>query len=188
MLAAIEKSVDAMLASYAVLERAERQTGVRKSHLLGFVMAVTLSIPLAFLFPGLICAPLSLVYPLWATARAAEGHDKAEDVQWLAYWLCYGLLALSLGVTEAPILRRFFPKSKIMAIARALFLVYLYAPPTRGATLVWNKALRPLLHAVQSFCPKLSRSPSSRQDKKKADVAKTLKEMRNRSKSASGEK
>ena len=194
-LAEMEKQLDSHLSAHPVFEQVERQTGIRKTHLVGMFGVLFLSAVLSFIFPGLFFAVLNLAYPVWATARAADGHDKSEDVQWLAFWICYGLLSMKVDVLAAPILTRLFSPFTI-SLLRSGLLVFLYAPQTRGATLLWNQALRPILHVLNNTCPALSKSASGKPiglkngvnfDKKRADVAKTLSDMRNRSKSGSGD-
>lgn len=192
-LAELEKTLDTTLSAYPVFEQVERQTGIRKTHMVAMAGILLLSALLSLVFPGLFFAVLTLAYPLWATAQAADGHDKAEDVQWLSYWICYGLTFLKMDVVAAPLLSRLFSPFTI-AVLRSAVLIFLYAPQTRGATLVWHQALRPLLHLLNSACPALSKSASGTNggmkgnfEKKRADVAKTLSEMRNRSKSGSGD-
>jgi receptor expression-enhancing protein 5/6 len=187
----IERQLDSKLSSYPIFEQVEKRVGIRKTHLVGIASGLTLSIPLTFLFPGLLLAALSLGYPLWATAWAAGKHRKAEDVQWLAFWLCYGLLILTVDILAGPILKRLFPSSILVSLARTLFLVFLYAPPTRGATLAWHKILRPILLKAEASLPGLARSPSGKsslaKDKISIDVDKAVNYMRTRSKSGSDE-
>lgn len=191
-LAELEKNLDKQLSAYPAFEQVERQTGIRKTHLVGMSGVLVLSALLSFLFPGLFFAVIALAYPLWATAQAADGNDKAEDVQWLSYWICYGLLSLKVDIMAAPLLNRLFSPFTI-SLLRSGALIFLYAPQTRGATLIWHQALRPLLHLFNNTCPSLSKSASGKPnglknfDKKRADVAKTLNEMRNRSKSGSAD-
>lgn len=190
----LEKKLDAKLSAHPIFERAERQTGIRKTHQVGIVTILVLSSLLSFIFPGLFVAVVSLAFPMLATARAADGHDKAEDVQWLSYWLCYANLLMA-EVLLNPLLRKFM-SPPIVALLRSFLLVFLFAPQFRGATLVWHQLLRPLLKALESTCPFLCATSSGKSssnvknnplDKKHSDIAKTLNEMRNRSKSGSGE-
>lgn len=182
----IERTLDAKLAAIPAFEQAERQTGIRKTHLVVMAGALCLSFPLTLVFPGLLTFVLTLAYPLFATARAADGHDKSEDVQWLAYWLVYGLSVLFFDVLCGGLVRRFLAPI-ILVPFRIALLVFMYAPQTKGASLMWQQALRPALHVIVATCPGLQRSQSGRSgpskaalEKKRVEVAKALNEMRNR--------
>ncbi|KAK3025377.1 hypothetical protein RJ639_044917 [Escallonia herrerae] len=37
---------------------------------------------------------ITLVYPLYASIRAIETRSRADDQQWLTYWVLYSLLTL----------------------------------------------------------------------------------------------
>jgi receptor expression-enhancing protein 5/6 len=37
---------------------------------------------------------VATVYPVYASAKAIESKDKADDTQWLSYWAVYGSLIL----------------------------------------------------------------------------------------------
>ena len=195
-----ERQLDAFLKQYPVAEQAERQLGIRKTHLVALAGLLLVSSVLSLFFPGFLLAVITLCYPIYASAQAADGHDKAEDVHWLAYWILYAKVHVGLDLVLYPFILKAFLSKDLYAILKAALLVYLYAPQTRGATLIWLKAGKPMLHFINSTCPGLNKSASAssyasqlqqntNNNKKRLDVAKALNEMRNRSssKEASGD-
>ncbi|KHG03989.1 HVA22-like protein a [Gossypium arboreum] len=46
---------------------------------------------------------ISLLYPLYASVRAIESESRADDRQWLTYWVLYSMITL-LELTFAKVI------------------------------------------------------------------------------------
>lgn len=182
-----EKTLDKRLSDlHPVFEQAERQTGFRKTQLLMMSATLLVSLILSYPFPGFFYLTIATAYPILASARAANGHDKEKDVQWLAYWIIYS----AVHFVEVFLRSNLLSRIPFYEIIRTVALVYLWAPQTKGALLVWHLLLQPKVQCMEANCSFLKGNGGSKMmngvEKKRLDVAKTLNEIRNRaSKSAS---
>jgi len=82
--------------------------------------------------------------PIYQSFKALRSKTKADDELWLTYWVTYG----SLGLFESCIDAVFF-WMPLYYIAKIVFLVWCYAPQTRGATVVYERVLGPLFGTLQ---------------------------------------
>src|SRR5689334_14142091 len=83
----LERTADRELSKYPVFLQIERQTGLRKTTIVGLALASIFSILLIWTASNLFLVLTVICYPTLMTVAAMEAHDKAEDTQWLAYWL-----------------------------------------------------------------------------------------------------
>jgi receptor expression-enhancing protein 5/6 len=83
---------------------------------------------------------LGFAFPAYASFRAIESPDKDDDTQWLTYWVVFS--AFSLLEVFSDILAESFPMYFAFKFA---LLIWLSAPPTRGAEYVYKTFVRPFL-------------------------------------------
>lgn len=122
------------------LQRLENVSSVPKEYLaLGAALLV-----LVFLYTGLMasltCTVIGVVYPTYASFKAIETTRKDDDTQWLTYWTIFGVFSTLEHFSQ--IIVKWMPFFYIM---KAVFLVYLMYPGTRGAVVLYQKFLQPLL-------------------------------------------
>ncbi|KAL3511137.1 hypothetical protein ACH5RR_030538 [Cinchona calisaya] len=81
---------------------------------------------------------VSLVYPLYASIKAIETKSRADDRQWLTYWVLYSLVTL-FELTFFKVLEWFpiWPYAKLVAIC------WLVLPQFNGADYVYEHFIRP---------------------------------------------
>jgi len=107
----------------------------------------------AFLYftlgPAHVTNLLGFALPAVASFHAIESVDKADDTQWLTYWVVFS--AFSLVETFADMLSENFPMYYAFKFA---FLIFLAAPNTRGAETIYKNFLRPLLLENESSIDK----------------------------------
>jgi hypothetical protein len=89
----------------------------------------------------ILSAVITVVYPGFKSIKALETKDTEDDDKvWLTYWCVFGISTL---VDEfAFILLSFIPFYFYIKLA---FFVWLMAPQTQGATIIYKSVLRPLL-------------------------------------------
>lgn len=93
-----------------------------------------------------LCNVAGFAYPAFASFRAIRTDTKKDDTQWLTYWCVFGALSVAdffrsiEDMTGSLVLKwHFFCSRPIMSVfplywlVKTLFLVWLYAPQTRGA-------------------------------------------------------
>ncbi|XVF54290.1 hypothetical protein PTKIN_Ptkin05aG0169000 [Pterospermum kingtungense] len=81
---------------------------------------------------------ISLLYPLYASVRAIESESRADDRQWLTYWVLYSMITL-LELTFAKVIE-WIP---IWSYAKLIFTCWLVIPYFSGAAYVYEHYLRP---------------------------------------------
>ncbi|KAB2053394.1 hypothetical protein ERO13_A12G176400v2 [Gossypium hirsutum] len=81
---------------------------------------------------------ISLLYPLYASVRAIESESRADDRQWLTYWVLYSMITL-LELTFAKVIE-WIP---IWSHAKLIFTCWLVIPYFSGAAYVYEHYLRP---------------------------------------------
>ncbi|KAM7464528.1 hypothetical protein LguiA_032649 [Lonicera macranthoides] len=81
---------------------------------------------------------ITLAYPLYASIKAIETKSRADDQQWLTYWVIYSLITLfELTFTK---LLEWFP---IWPYAKLIAICWLVLPYFNGATYVYEHFIRP---------------------------------------------
>ncbi|KAI8869487.1 hypothetical protein GQ42DRAFT_156172 [Ramicandelaber brevisporus] len=81
-------------------------------------------------------------YPAYASIRAIESPASNDDTQWLTYWVVFSFL----NVVEyfSGIILYFVP---FYMLFKVLFVMWLYAPSTRGAEQLYGMIIRPVFVA-----------------------------------------
>ncbi|KAK4052436.1 ER membrane protein DP1/Yop1 [Microbotryomycetes sp. JL201] len=128
------------LSKYPALNKLESQVGVPKAY---FTLAIgtVFSVFIFFnLFAGFLSNLLGWGIPAYLSLKALDtpGHD--DDVQWLTYWIIFG--GFNFIESMSTIIVAWFPYYYTF---KTIFILYLILPGTRGATVVFNKVVRPVL-------------------------------------------
>lgn len=101
---------------------------------------------LSFGLTNLACYFVGMLYPIYGSFRAIESNDVKDDAQWLTYWVVY-MTVEAFEVFGAFALNwiPFYYEQKLM------FLIWLFAPQTRGAQFLYDNYIKPFLvkHASQ---------------------------------------
>ncbi|XP_050980395.1 receptor expression-enhancing protein 3 [Labeo rohita] len=80
------------------------------------------------------------LYPAYYSYKAVKTKNVKEYVRWMMYWIVFALFTVVETVTDLTI--AWFPLYYEIKIA---FVIWLLSPYTRGASLIYRKALHPLL-------------------------------------------
>ncbi|XP_071696319.1 HVA22-like protein a [Rutidosis leptorrhynchoides] len=93
-----------------------------------------------------LAGPLvSLAYPLYASIRAIETRNTADDQQWLTYWVLYSMITLfELTCYQ---LVEWIP---FWSYAKFILTCWLVIPQFSGAAYVYQHYVRPFYHGNQT--------------------------------------
>eukprot|EP00457_Paulinella_chromatophora_P010816 gb/GEZN01010932.1/.p1 GENE.gb/GEZN01010932.1/~~gb/GEZN01010932.1/.p1 ORF type:complete len:225 (-),score=36.99 gb/GEZN01010932.1/:399-1073(-) len=91
------------------------------------------------------CNLVGFVYPVYCSFKALKSDSKEDDTQWLTYWIVYGFFNTFESITD--LLLAWIPFYYLLKI---VFLVWLMAPQTMGATMVYKNLIEPQLAKYES--------------------------------------
>jgi len=127
-----------------VLGQIESKTGVDRFFIVASI-ALLFSLYLIFgHFAELVCNFIGFLYPAYVSIKAIESASKADDTQWLTYWVVFGVFSI-VEFAEDEIVG-YFP---VYWLFKCAFLLYLSLPVTRGAEKLYAKAIRPAFNKYQ---------------------------------------
>lgn len=122
------------------LKTLSEKTGLKVS----YIMAVFFTILLIFVLlewgSFLITSLVGFIYPAYMSFKAIESTDSNDDTQWLTYWVVYSFFTVFNDIVIYFL--GFIPFFYILKVA---LYVWMFHPRTKGAVLVYSKAIRPLL-------------------------------------------
>ncbi|XP_043109861.1 receptor expression-enhancing protein 3 [Puntigrus tetrazona] len=84
------------------------------------------------------------LYPAYYSYKAVKTKNVKEYVRWMMYWIVFALFSVVETVTDLTI--AWFPLYYEIKIA---FVIWLLSPYTRGASVIYRKALHPLLSSKE---------------------------------------
>jgi hypothetical protein len=144
-LSCMDERLDRELSKHAVFLQAERRTGIRKTRLVYLTVAGLVGFFVLKWAADVVLALVAFVYPAVKTVTAIERGDKKEDAHWLVYWV-----VLAFWSTVESLTGELFPAIIPMyAVIKLAICIWLFSPQTRGATVVYERALRPVVLAVR---------------------------------------
>ncbi|KAL4980226.1 protein yop1 [Aspergillus desertorum] len=131
--------LDKELSKYPVLNNLERQTSVPKVYvILGLGGIYTFLV--FFNIAGQLLVNLAgFILPTYYSLDALFSAGKADDTQWLTYWVVYAFFTVVESAISAPY---WFPFYYIFKFALILWLAL---PQTNGAQIVFKSLLQPLV-------------------------------------------
>ncbi|KAL4800962.1 TB2/DP1, HVA22 family-domain-containing protein [Aspergillus venezuelensis] len=131
--------LDKELSKYPVLNNLERQTSVPKVYvILGLGGIYTFLV--FFNIAGQFLTNLAgFIIPTYYSLNALFTAGKADDTQWLTYWVVFSFLTVIESAVSAPY---WFP---FYYIFKFVLVLWLSLPQTNGAQVVFNSLLQPLV-------------------------------------------
>ncbi|TPX51201.1 hypothetical protein SeLEV6574_g00424 [Synchytrium endobioticum] len=118
----------------------ERKTKVPKTYLFGGAGGVLAILIFFNVWGNLLTNLIGFVYPAYASFKAIESSNKEDDVQWLTYWVVFGLLNVLEFFTD--ILLFWIP---FYYTCKTALILYLLLPQFQGAAFLYQKFIRPTL-------------------------------------------
>lgn len=129
------------------LEYISRMLKVHPAYvILGTFVVLFLPIILG-LWPSFFVNLLGFLYPGYMTIKTAGNQDREALKQWLSYWLTFGFMELIDGLLIL-IFLYFLP---FFYPIKALFLIWLFYPKSKGASFLYEKAFRRLYQKIKSL-------------------------------------
>lgn len=89
---------------------------------------------------NIVCSLLTCIYPLTQSIRSIESGSSDDDKKWLCFWTVFGMFQtteLFLGF-----ILEFIPYYYWLRVA---FFIYLMAPQTQGADVLYRSVFKPFL-------------------------------------------
>ena len=89
---------------------------------------------------NIVCALLTCVYPMIQSVRTIENKNEDDTNTWLSFWTVYGIFQIIEMFFE--FILAFIPYYYILRVA---FFIFLMAPQTNGAAIIYKSAISPFL-------------------------------------------
>jgi receptor expression-enhancing protein 5/6 len=123
-----------------LLDVAEQKTGVKRLYLVAGAVAF-ISLWLIFGYGAqLLCNSIAFVYPAYASIKAVESKQTADDTKWLMYWVVFAFFSVMEFFSD--ILLNWFP---LYWLAKCVFLIWCFAPvASNGTNVIYFRIVRPL--------------------------------------------
>ncbi|CEL09952.1 Putative Protein yop1 [Aspergillus calidoustus] len=131
--------LDKELSKYPVLNNLERQTSVPKVYVVLGLGGIYTFLVFFNIAGELLVNLAGFVLPTYYSLNALFTAGKADDTQWLTYWVVYAFFTVVESAISAPY---WFPFYYIFKFALVLWMAL---PQTNGAQVVFNSLLQPLV-------------------------------------------
>jgi receptor expression-enhancing protein 5/6 len=120
------------------LVQLEIKTGQPKAYFFLAFVAVIIGFSVLLAGGKLIVDLAGFVYPAYMSFKSLEAH--IDETQWLTYWVVFSTYSIAESFL-APLVSM-IPFYFWIKIA---FIVYMYHPSTKGALMIYQQGLRPML-------------------------------------------
>jgi len=122
------------------LKEFSQKIGVKVAHIvLAFFSILLIFVVLEF-GSFLITSLVGFVYPAYMSFKAVESTETSDDTQWLTYWVVYSFFTVFNDMLF--IVLGFIP---FLYIIKAVLYVWMFHPRTKGAQVIYEKVIKPLL-------------------------------------------
>jgi len=121
------------------------KTGLKPGHIVGASFIVGLLLIITGIASDFITAIFGFLYPAYMSFKALESAEEGDDVQWLTYWVVFVLMTFL--DTAFGFVLSFIP---LYHVLKLVFYIYLFYPKSKGATVIYESFLKPLLKKYES--------------------------------------
>merc|ERR1712166_390595 len=137
--------IDKELSKYPALNNLEAKTQVPKAYSVLGATVLFSSFIFFNVFAGFLSTLLGWALPAYFSLKALETPSQGDDTQWLTYWTVFG--AFQIVEYFSDMILYWFP---FYYSFKCAFIVWLMLPSTRGAEVIYQKAIRPAFHNANS--------------------------------------
>ena len=119
------------------MEQIKKATGLNESQILSYSLTVLSAMVIFGIGSSYITCLIGVAYPAFKSFLTLDQENPEEEKQWLTYWVVFG----SFNILDhfAGFILHFIPFYYVLKLA---FLVFLFHPKTKGATIVYDMYLR----------------------------------------------
>jgi len=119
------------------LREFEKKTGQPKAYAFFAIVALLSSIIYALGGAKLISDLFAFAYPAYMSFKAIDSPDKADDVQWLTYWVVFAKFSIVESVMN--FLVSWIP---FYFAIKCAFFAWMYHPKFMGASIVYKQVIK----------------------------------------------
>ena len=161
------------LDKYPILQTLETQTGIPKKQLVTLLTLACTCVVILGWGHSVLTRAIGFSYPVYAsfktleasrrrTSGGGDGGGETDDIiQWLSYWVVFGLFCLLEGFIDA-LIGAWFP---FYYASKLAWLFWLFLPHTQGAACLYRHVVAPFLrqnqHHIDRHIQRLSSFSSS---------------------------
>lgn len=113
---------------------------LKTAHVALLVVLVAFVMVFSGVLDYLVCNLIGTVYPAYLSFKAIESKGGDDDKQWLTYWVVFAIY--SVVDDFSGVLLFWLPFYYPIKLAMLIWLVW---PKTRGALVIYEKVIKPLL-------------------------------------------
>jgi len=160
------KQIEAELNKIEPLNQLEKKIHIPKIYIVLGTAVVALGLLLVNVAASLVANLVGFVYPAYASFKALESPGDEDDKLWLTYWVVYS----SFSVLE------FFSDWLLFwlpfyFLLKLIFLVYLFVPRYKGAVVIYDNIIRPILKRHEAQIDQKINEYSEKGKKAASDLA-----------------
>ena len=126
-----------------------------------------------------IAFAVGFLYPAYMSFKALETFESEDDKQWITYWIVF----TCLNVLDK-LINTILSMIPMYNFIKILFYIWLFHPTKRGATVIYEKLLRPVLKKyemeIDSKLEKLGKAVENATPRLESIVQDTRKEVTHR--------
>ncbi|KAF7457722.1 TB2/DP1, HVA22 family protein [Cryptosporidium felis] len=134
------RELDIKLSRFDRMESISKLLGCRPCYILfGAVIISVLIVGMGYA-GALICNVVGFIYPAYMSFKAIETPGRADDKQWLTYWVVCAIFSILEVFID--IILFWIP---FYYLFKLFFLFWLFLPQSTGAVILYTNLFRPLL-------------------------------------------
>jgi receptor expression-enhancing protein 5/6 len=121
-------------------EDLEKKTNVPTENFVVGILVILSGCLFLNIFASFISNMVGFVYPMYATIKAIETPSKADDCDWLMYWVVFGMFCVIENFAEVFLyfIPFFYP-------LKVTFLLWCMLDQFKGAKVVYDNVIQPII-------------------------------------------
>ena len=118
-----------------IVKTVSEKFNIRPIFIAGGVLVLSCILILLGYFEKLLTDAIGILYPAYKSLKSLATKKTDDDKQWLTYWAVFALFAILDD----------FINFAYSSLFKLVFLVWLFSPTTRGASIIYKKVLKQLM-------------------------------------------